>query len=175
MAGVILEGLEQARSPTRLYPILPCRWHDFYTGRTADGRQLVAGEWCPDLLVGLFDDAGDLCEVQYRTTKEKGEVELRLREWYDYFPGLVRVKRFRMAPGPNQPVNPLQLALVGELGFAIAPFPLSWEGCYGNPAEFPADEPDYVEMVRGWIERENFVLYWGNELHLDKNGKVVAS
>jgi hypothetical protein len=175
MGSVVIEGLEAARSPDRLYPILTDRHRDFYAGCTADGRQLLAGEWCPDLLVGLFDNAGNLQEVRYRTVRSKGEVDERLREWYGYFPGLIRVKRFRIAPGPNQPVNPLQRALVGESGFAIAPFPLSWEECYAELPRYPDDDPDFVEMVRGWIERGNFALYWGNEIFLDGTGQVVGT
>jgi hypothetical protein len=171
----VMKGLEAARSPDRLYPILTDRYCDFYAGRTADDRQLLAGEWCPNLLVGLFDANGNLRDVHYRRIDEKGEVERRLREWYGYTPGLIWVKRFRIAPGPDQPINPLQLALIGESGLAIAPFPLTWEGCYGNPADFPADDPDYVEMVRGWIERGNFALFWGNEIHLNGSGEVVGT
>jgi hypothetical protein len=171
----VIQGLETARSPDRLYPILTDRRCDFYAGRTAEGRQLLAGEWCPNLVVGLFDDAGNLHETHYRRIEEKGEVEQRLREWYGSTPGLIRVKRFRIAPAPDQPINRLQLALIGEPGLAIAPFPLTWTECYGEPADFPADDPDYLEMVRGWIERGNFALFWGNEIHLDGSGEVVGT
>lgn len=173
--GVVIEGLELARNPDRLYPILPSPWHDFYAGRTSEGQQLVAGEWCPDVLVALFNEAGDLQEVHARTITEKGEAEQRLREWYGYAPGQVRVKRFRIEPGPHQPSNRLQLALVGEAGFAIAPFPLYWKECYADPAHFPVDDPDYVETVRRWIEEGNFVLMWGNEIQLGGSGEVVGT
>lgn len=42
----------------------------------------------------------------------------------------------------------------------------------------PADDPEYpvdMEMIRGWIERGNFVLYWGDEFHLDGTGQVVGT
>jgi hypothetical protein len=174
MAAVV-EGLALARSPDRLYPIHPSPWYDFYAGRTADGRQLLAGEWCPDVVVGLFDGIGNLRQTEYRTISLESEVEERLREWYGYTPGLVRVKQFCIPPGPIQPRFPPQWAEVGEPRFAIAPFPFDWEGCYGDPSDFPAADPDYVEMVRGWIERGNFALFWGNELHLDSDGQVVGS
>jgi hypothetical protein len=110
----IIEGLEAAKNPNRLYPIVTNRHCGFYAGRTADGRQLLAGERCPDLLVGFFDNGGNLREVHYQRIEEQGEVEQRLHEWYGYLPELIRVKRFRIAPSPDQPTNPLQLALPVE-------------------------------------------------------------
>jgi hypothetical protein len=172
---MVIGAVEAARSPHRLYPILTCCSHDFYAGRTADGRQLLAGEWCPDVVVGLFDDMGNLQQTAYRTIGSKSEVEERLREWYGYTPSLVRVKQFCIPPGPIQPRFPPEWAKYGEPKFAIAPFPYDWPECYDDPPIFPADDPGYVEMIRGWIERDNFVLYWGNEIHLNGSGEVVGT
>jgi len=175
MTEIAPESVLWARRPDRLYRIRSCPEHDFYAGGAADGRQLLAGEWCPDLLVGLFDLAGNLVDTQYRQVAVPENVEQCLREWYGFIPRRIRVKRFRIAPGPNCPVNPLQLSLVGENGLAVAPFPLYWDGCYDDPPAFPTDDPDYLQMIRDYIEREDFILFWGNELFLNRNGEVVGS
>jgi len=99
----------------------------------------------------------------------------RLQEWSGYTPALVWVKRFSIAPCPNQPINPLQFALVGNPGFAIAPFPLDWDKYYDEQPDFSEEDDDYREMLQGWIERENFALIWGNSLDLDGSGNVVGS
>jgi hypothetical protein len=171
----VIERLEAARSPDRLCPILTDPYHDFYAGRTADSRQLLAGEWCPDVVVGLFDDRGNLLQTEHRTIGSQSEVEERLREWYGYTRGLVRLKWFSIPLGHIQTRFPAQWAEVGEPQFAIAPFPFDWEECYGDLADFPADDPDYVAMVRGWIDRGNFAMFWGTEIHLDGSGQVVGT
>jgi hypothetical protein len=173
--AALTEEIQLAGSPDRLYPVLSSPSHDFYAGRTADARQLLAGEWCPDVVVGLFDDVGNLVQVEYRSIGLKSEIEQRLREWYGYTPGLVHVKRFRIPPGPIQARFPPQWAAVGEPQFSVEPFSLSWKECYGDLANFPTVDSDFVEMIRGWIARGNFALYWGNEIHLDGRGEVVGT
>ncbi len=53
-----IEGLDEASSPDRLYPILTDQYHDFYAGHTADGRQILVGEWCPDIVIGTWFKPG---------------------------------------------------------------------------------------------------------------------
>lgn len=171
----VIEGLDKARSPNRLFPVLPEPYYDFYAGHTGDGRQILAGEWCPDVVVGVFDILGNLQQTEYRTINSEAEVPERLREWYGYVPGLVRVKSFCISPGPMQSRFPAEWAKYGQPEFSIAPFPKDWTECYDDSPDFSGEDSDYVEMIRGWIERGNFVLYWGNEIHLDSSGKVVGT
>jgi hypothetical protein len=172
---MVINGLEAARSPDRLYPVLTNCYQDIYAGWTSDGQQLLAGEWCPDVVVGLFDKLGNLQQQEYRTIDSQAEVEERLREWYGFTPSLVRVKRFRIPPGPLQARFPPEWAKYDQPELSITPFPYDWPECHDDPPDFPADDPGYVEMIRGWIECGNFVLHWGNELHLDGNGVIVGT
>jgi hypothetical protein len=69
----------------------------------------------------------------------------------------------------------VQLALVSEDGFAIAPIPKDWQSAIADPEIVGTEQQDFIVMVQGWIDRGGFVLYWGNEYHLDSSGEVVGS
>ena len=69
----------------------------------------------------------------------------------------------------------MQLALVGEDGFAIAPMPLDWQEFIDDAEGLGAEREDIVAMVQGWVNRGDFVLYWGNEYQLNSSGEVVGS
>jgi hypothetical protein len=159
----------------RLYPIRTHEGFGFYAGRARGGRQLLAAVDGGDVVAALFTCPGDLLETQSRHLSPSGEVESELREWFGWEPTLVRVKRFRIPSGGGRPRDLLQAALVGEEGFAVAPFPLDWQESLDDPNSLGSEREAFAEMVRGWIERENFALYWGNEYHMDSNGQVVGS
>jgi len=174
--GSSIEGLDHARRPDRLYPILSHDWYAFYAGHLPDGRQLLAGVDGCRVVLGFFEPGGEFIDVERRTLPEGEEVEQYLSKEFGYRPSLVRVKRFRIPPEKGQVIDPLQLALVGESGFAIAPFPLDWQDFFNDPSSFcEEDRESYTKMIRGWVAREDFALYWGNEYFLNRDGEVVGS
>ena len=175
MSGLRIEGFEVAMREDRLYSVCTHERYGFYAGLAWGDRQLLAAIDGRALLVGLFTRDGDLLETQQQNLPTSREVESELREWFGWEPALVRVKRFRITFGDGHPHDPMQVALVGEDGFAIAPFPLDWQASLDDPETLGSEREAFVEMVRGWIERGNFALYGGNEYHLDGNGQVVGS
>jgi hypothetical protein len=72
------------KSTTRLYSIKN-DGHDFFTGRCADGRQVVMGLLCPKLVAVFFDNKGAYlgCEER-RWSAEAGKLAGR-KPPYDIF------------------------------------------------------------------------------------------
>src|SRR5206468_11901288 len=112
-------------------------------GRAAGGFQLLAAIDGHALLVVVFDGGGDFRESFWWDLAPGEEDEEALRERLGWEPTLVRVKRFRVPPRPEQPRNPLQLALVGEDGFAIAPIPPDWQESIDDPESLGAEREDF--------------------------------
>jgi hypothetical protein len=175
MSGLRIQGLEAAMRPDRLYPVRTAEWRGFYAGLASGSRQLLAAVADPVLLVVVFDSSGDLMESHWWDLSADEEVGEFLRRQFGWEPALVRVKRFRVPPGARQPRNPVQAILVGEEGFAIAPIPLDWQSYLDDPESLGAGQEDFAAMVQGWVDREEFALYWGNEYYLDRSGEVVGS
>ncbi len=175
MTALRIEGLEAAISPDRLYPVETHSNYGFFAGLAADARQILAGVDEFVLLIGIFDAKGNVIDSRYRDLQRDDEVAVVLNAEFGWESALVRVKRFRFTYRNGNKQNPLQLALVGVDGFAITPFPRDWEQSIADSIALGEEREDFEGMVRGWIERGNFALYWGNEYHLDNNGRVVGS
>jgi hypothetical protein len=175
MSSLPIEGLEAAIRPDRLYPVRTAEGYGFYAGLGVGSRQLLAAVDGLSLLVMVFDSSGDLRESYWWDLSPGEDVRRALWQWFGWEPALVRVKRFGIARGARLPCDPMQLALVGEDGFAIAPLPLDWLSSIDDPASLRAERDDFAAMVQGWGDRGNFVLYWGNEYQLDGNGEIVGS
>jgi hypothetical protein len=175
MGGLRIEGLGAAVQPDRLYPVRTAEGYGFYAGLAPGGRQLLAAVDGRVLLVAVFETSGDFREAQRLVLAPDEDVREALQERFGWKPALVRVKGFRVPLGPDQPRDPMQLALVGEDGFAIAPIPLDWQAAIDDPVSLGAEQGDFAAMVQAWVDHGNFALYWGNEYHLDSSGEVVGS
>jgi hypothetical protein len=175
MSNLRIECLEAAMRPDRLYPVLTSEGYGFYAGRAGGNRQLLAAVDGHVLLALVFDVSGELRETHWHDlspTEGAGEF---LRVHFGWEPALVRVKRFRIPLRAGRPHDPIQAALVGEEGFAIAPVPLGWQSSLDDPESLGTGQDDFAAMVQGWVDCGNFALYWGNEYYLDSEGTVVGS
>jgi hypothetical protein len=175
MSSLPIEGLEAAMRPERLFPIRTYEGYGFYAGLTADGCQILAAVDGQTLLIVRFDAAGSIVESHWWELAPGEDVEVLLRRQLGWKRALVRVKRFRVPLGPRQPRNPIQLGLVGEDGFAVAPMPLSWQESIDDADDLGSEREDFAAMVQGWVNRGDFALYWGNEYLLNSSGEVVGS
>src|SRR5689334_20471387 len=119
MSDLSIKGLDTALRPDRLYPVRTAEGYGFYAGQGAGGHQLLAAVDGCALLVAVFETNGDLRQSHRWDLRPDEDVREALRQRFEWEPGLVRVKRFRVPLGAGQPRDPVQLALVGEDGFAL--------------------------------------------------------
>ena len=158
-------------APERVYQINSSGyWH---TGHTSDGNQILFGLYCPDLVAYVFNAAGDLVETQKRPLDFLLEssppyniynprIELRQEAWKQQLgvrSGLIRVHKF----------------LDNCRGIGIEDYPE-----YFDLATEPSNISDGMkseieESRRTWEKEGNFVLRWGNDYWLDRNGEIESS
>jgi hypothetical protein len=176
MQGPVMPGLDHATDPARLYSVRTHETYGLYAGRTARGQQLLAAVDGSRLLVVLFDEAGDLIQV-VRLILPSSETTARyLAQNFGYEGQPIRVKQFHVPPDRDQAADVIQQTLIGESGLAVAPFPTLLREFLSDPSDYNAEDyANYCEMLSRWIGDNNFVLYWGNEYHLNSDGVVLAS
>ncbi len=132
----------------------------FYTGRVADGRQLLMGPDYDGMLLLWFDDGGVLLEAEtLPIPRERGDqgssyeerAIRRMVEWQreaGYRPGRIRVKHFWL----DEPFR-AGIRLLPEWAIEFL--------C--DPYLFPTEEErqetqDYLDE---WQAKGKFVLHWG--------------
>jgi hypothetical protein len=138
-------------------------------------RYVGRGDLETDDLLDHYEEMSDTFRKPEWELSPDEDVQESLRRRFRWQSALVRVKRFRVPPRPGQAGDPMQLTLVGEDGFAIAPLPLDWQPSIEEAETLGTEQEDFAAMVQGRVDRGNIALYWGNEYHLDSSGEVVGS
>lgn len=152
---------------------------DYVTGRTDNGDPIIVGLCYPYICAVLFGATCKLAEVRARPltfearAMRKGAPYLiedpdfqqkytaQAQLWCDDF-GLTEqpivIERFSFPPF--------------ELG--IEDLPRHMQRFKSDPDDFPEQEKrDYVELIDEWIAEGNFVLWWGTDYYLDKEGGII--
>jgi hypothetical protein len=166
------------------YPIQPGQGY-FDAGTTGDGRQVLMGLYCPDLVAIFFDASGDLISHEARHLEflrrssviVEGEpiegmvgvydiyderIPPRIVAWQEgleFQPATIRVKRF----------------FLDELGIGIEDYPAHFGETLADPEASDEEKADVRESIRLWDADGQFVLLWGNDYWLDDSGEVVSS
>lgn len=167
MIDEIREMVAHASRPERLYPVKTNEDYNFYCGRLADGRQALATLDVRLLLVvTLFDSAGNLLGEEQRNLAD-GYPEGDLADLPEYLQG-----DFGFKSG---------MICVREFAtdrVAIFPLPAHYREFVHHPETSSFDDAQrerFPVYIKEWIENEEFVLLWGNDYWLDKNGEVTSS
>ena len=168
----------------QLYPIRPDQGY-FSAGMTGDGRQVLMGLHCPDLVAIFFDTPGALLGHEARQLEflqrsrvlVDGEpieglvgvydihderIPPRLAAWQvemGFKPATIRVNRFAI-PG---------------LGIGIEDYPDHFGDILDDPEASDEEKADVRESMRLWDADGQFVLLWGNDYWLAGDGEVVSS
>lgn len=160
------------RDESHLYRILPDQEY-FHVGTLGDGRQVLMGLLCPDLVAITFDRAGNLLGFDthpleflhpqsgiYNIYDER--IGPREEAWHrelEFRPATIEVKRFS----------------IDELGVGIDDYPEH----FAEVLDEPDQDEDWKAQIRKdkerWEADGQFVLYWGNDYWLDHTGEVVSS
>lgn len=169
---------------SRLYPIRPGQGY-FDAGMTGDGRQVLMGLYCPDLVAIFFDASGDLISREARHLEfmrpsgvivDGNPIEGMVR-YYDIYderipprivawqeelefrPATIRVKRF----------------FLGGPGIGIEDYPSHFGEILDDPSVSDEEKDDVRDSMRLWDADGQFVLLWGNDYWLDDSGEVTSS
>jgi hypothetical protein len=167
-----------------LYEIQPEQGY-FDAGMTGDGRQVLMGLYCPDLVAIFFDASGALISHEARRLEflqrsgviVDGEPIEGLVGYYDIYderipprivawqeelefrPATIRVKRF----------------FLEELGIGIEHYPSHFGEILDDPGTSDEEKDDVRDSMRHWDADGQFVLHWGNDYWLDDSGEVTSS
>jgi hypothetical protein len=174
MVDRLRELVARASRPERLYRIKSNEDYSFYAGRLADGRQaLVTLDVRLLLVVTLFDAAGKMVGEEERDLAGRWPIpghgyadvdhaELHAYLWaeFGFKPAVIRIRKF----------------VTDRV--SIAPLPAHYQE-FVDDAESPSFDGEQRERFRAyikeWVKGEEFVLLWGNDYWLDKNGDVTSS
>jgi hypothetical protein len=146
---------------------------DFHTGTVGDGRQVIMGLLCPNLVAVFFDSSGNFLETQKRALpfmRPKGPYDIydkrigpQLRCWQKeigFRPGTVKVRRFSLP----------------EEGVGIDDLPGHFQEFVDERSQFiESDGEDYREMIRAWQDAGNFVFWWAKDYWMDRDGDVEST
>lgn len=174
---------------------------DFYTGEARDGRRVLMGLLCPNLVAVFFDAGGEYvsCETQALTlppARMDAIGALRERDSGTESADGVR-------PGPFQIYDPAFRApfdndlarLKRQIGFIERPIrvqqfhvnahPAGIDLLPGYLAEFKQDPAEVAkddedlnvlqESLDEWESAGNFVLWWGKDYWFGPDGQVLST
>lgn len=159
--------------------------HGMYAGLIRDGRQVLMGLYCPHLMAIFFDADGRLLEAQrkrlsYLEPQENvydrydPRIAEELLAWQmelEFEPAVIRVRKFFV---PDNPKFAKESSWV-QNGIGIEDYSYHFAYILSDP-DTPAEEKEGVlESLKSWDEEGQFVLWWGNDYWLDKEGEFVSS
>jgi hypothetical protein len=177
------------RGAGHLYRIKPGGWHGIYAGTTSDGKQVLMGLYCPNLVAIFFDGKGNLLDVQQRVLRfmaEGGErgvgisiyderIEPELLSWQaelGFQPTTISVHKFVVLEGGGGKGE----AECQRDGIGIQDYPAFFYDALANPHAYAEEERSHVqEELPRWEKDGQFVLWWGNDYWFDSTGECIAS
>jgi uncharacterized protein (TIGR02996 family) len=167
-------GCSLRRPWEELFPIAASPGHHFYAGRLADGRQALAEvDWDGGGFVAFFDPDGRYLARQRWAAPDAGATPVRgrpllhevdviafLRNTFAVEPGPIRVHEFTI------PEEECSLYL--------------WPGMHRDFLESQTADDEELRtilplwMLR-WLDEGGFVLEYGNDFWLDRQGEIHSS
>jgi hypothetical protein len=159
--------------PDRVRYAIRNNGHYFTTGVDGQGRQvligLLFGATSPEVVAVLFDKSGDYLSsvaepIVPRTGENDGAAAERtlaeVRSAIGLSPAHILIKKFWL--------NDRQVG--------IADLPEHYQDFLRAPEEFDEQRrAELLEDVRRWFSEGDFVLWWGEDYYLDKDGDVSSS
>lgn len=147
--------------------------HYFTTGIDGQGRQvligLLFGATSPEVVAVLFDKSGDylgsVAEPIVPRPDENDEAAAdrtlaEVQSAISLTPASIVIKKFWL----------------DDRQVGISDLPEHYQDFLNNPEEFDEQrKAELSEDVRRWFSEGDFVLWWGEDYYLDKDGDVSSS
>jgi hypothetical protein len=163
--------------PPRRYTLKPSL--QFHTGRLDDGRQVLLGLLCPEVVTYFFSAAGDLTGVERRAWRTPAprlgdvgpyqisepafaaEIERQIEDWK---------RELAAADGPIH-IH----AFFDDAHFVgIEPIPGHLEEP-DDDAEAPQEREERLVERKEWIQSGRFVFWWAEDYWMTPQGDVVSN
>jgi hypothetical protein len=168
----------------RQYPIRPEQGY-FDAGMTGDGRQVLMGLYCPDLVAIFFDASGDLIchEARHLEFLQRsgvivdGEPIEGMVGYYDIYDERIprRIVAWQGGLQFRSTTIRVKRFFLGELGIGIEDYPSHFGEILDDPGSSDEYKDDVRDSMRLWDADGQFVLHWGNDYWLDDSGQVTSS
>jgi hypothetical protein len=173
------------RSAEWRYAIKAEDTHCMYSGLTRDGRQVLMGLYYPCVVAVFFDSDGRLMDVHRRQPSYLKPQE-DLHDMYNsriteealawqvelgFESAVIRVRKFFVPDNPKFAKDPFWT----RDGIGIEDYSDHFADILSEPNASAEDKEDVLESLKRWDEEGLFVLWWGNNYWLNKDGEFVAS
>ncbi len=172
------------RDDSYLYTIRPDQGY-FHCGITGDGRQVLMGLYCPDLVALFFNTAGDYLGHEERRLEflQRNDVIVDgvpiegLVAFYDIYDQRIdpRLRAWQAELGFRDLADRVKKFSVPTLGIAIEDEPDHFREILEDPETSEEEKADVRDSMADWYEDGQFVLLWRNDYWLDSTGEVVSS
>jgi hypothetical protein len=159
-----------------VYTIQPIEHDYFFAGAAPDGRKALLGLLGDKMIAVFFDRDGNFVDHEQRDlpfelpqnpfAPEVHERQVRaLRSWQSelgFQPGAIKVRRFE----------------VPDVGVAINQRPESYQEFLDDPEEAEPDEEEresFMKEVQTWDDEGMFILQWGKEYWMSRDGSIHST
>lgn len=146
---------------------------DFYTGTVDDGRQVIMGLLCPEVVACFFDAEGNFTGITKQPWKQaaprfgadgpyklgdpafEAAINQQIEDWQEEL-GYT-----------NEPIK-IKLFADDEMGIGISELP-------EHLKEPDPDDEDFEETLSNWKESGNFIFIWGKDYWMSASGEVEST
>lgn len=136
--------------------------HGIMAGRSEDAQWLLSDQQ-RGILAIRFDQSGNLVDSLLFGGNQPNPRRERLERWkaeVGFTDGPIHIREFSVEP----------------YGIGIAALPSGMQEAVDAPETFDEEELEMVlEDALAWIKDGQFVLNWGDQYYMDKDGNVVSS
>jgi hypothetical protein len=167
----------------RYYSIQDQGDYDFLVGTTRDGRQVLMGLLCPELVVVFFDPEGRFLECEARPWEVpaprmpggtpfqiydrefRESIRAQIQGWHEeigFEPGPIAVREF----------------FIWDRWLGIKDLPDHLEEFLADPSGAAEDEEeadDLRESINLWLNDGQFVLWWAKDYWMGADGDVDST
>jgi hypothetical protein len=152
---------------------------DFTTGVDKYGNQILMGLIYPYIVTILFDANGFFLELRMKLVlfqaksihkngpymTEEPEFELKLKE---------QMQRWQSEFDFQEQKISIRYFFLKEFSLGIEDLPKYFQQFQQNPDEFNEEEKrEYPKLIADWKSEENFVLWWGKDYFINKEGEII--
>ena len=155
----------------------------FYTGRGGDGKQILMGLLCPNVVSLIFEETGKFLKMEMRPCRTPPHLNSKAGIYDTYDPAFVAGlneqmaqwrEELRFTPGPIV----VQSFFICSEGIGIKDRPEFYEEFLTEPESVEEDVEDReirMREIQEWEDQGDFVFRWGNDYWLDASGDVWSS
>lgn len=152
----------------------------FWTGRCPNGEQIISGPMLPNILAYLFDEEGQFLRRHIIPMLNSSAWDAE-RSRYIPRPGFYGELEAEMSKvfgdlGADELPIAIELFFDDEQSVGILDLPSEYSLFLEDPTQADDEEAhDFEESIAEWKNKDKFVVVWGPELWMSKQGKVISS